>query len=69
MHVHRADLQQVLFKAAVERGVTLRLGCPVIAIDDEHEDDVVVVIRSGERIAADVLVGADGRSTSNSDAV
>lgn len=53
----------------MERGVTLRLGCPVIAIDDEHEDDVVVVIRSGERIAADVLVGADGRSTSNSDAV
>ena len=69
LRVHRADLQQVLYKAAVERGVTLRLGCPVMAIDDEHEDNVAVVIRCGERIAADVIVGADGKSTSNSDAV
>lgn len=53
----------------MERGVTLRLGCPVITIDDEHEDNVAVVIRSGERIAADVIVGADGKSTSNSDTV
>jgi 2-polyprenyl-6-methoxyphenol hydroxylase-like FAD-dependent oxidoreductase len=65
LHVHRADLQQVLYNAAVERGITLRLGCPVVAIEDEDEDEenVAVVIEGGERIEADVIVGADGKST------
>jgi flavin-dependent dehydrogenase len=56
--IHRADLQQVLYQAAVERGITLRLGCPVVAIDDEN---VAVVLKGGERIEADVIVGADGK--------
>lgn len=60
LHVHRADLQQVLYKAAVERGITLRLGCPVVVIEDEDEENVAVVIEGGERIEADVIVGADG---------
>jgi 2-polyprenyl-6-methoxyphenol hydroxylase-like FAD-dependent oxidoreductase len=65
LHIHRADLQQVLYNAAVERGITLRLGCPVAAIDDEDEGNVAVVIKGGERIEADVIVGADGKSTMN----
>lgn len=65
LHVHRADLQQALYKAAVKRGITLRLGCPVVAVDDEDEENVAVVIKGGERIEADVIVGADGKSTTN----
>jgi 2-polyprenyl-6-methoxyphenol hydroxylase-like FAD-dependent oxidoreductase len=57
--VHRADLQQVLFEAAVKRGISLRLGCPVVEVDDEN---LAVVIKGGERIEADVIVGADGKS-------
>jgi salicylate hydroxylase len=58
LHVHRADLQHVLYKAAVERGIALRLGCRVISIDDEN---VAVVIKGGQRIEADIIVGADGK--------
>jgi len=65
LHVHRTDLQQVLCRAAVERGVILRLGCPVIAIEDEDEEHVTVEIKGGERIKADVTVAVDGKSTVN----
>jgi 2-polyprenyl-6-methoxyphenol hydroxylase-like FAD-dependent oxidoreductase len=43
----------------------LRLGCPVVAIE-ENDETVAVVIRGGERIEAEVIVGADGKSTINS---
>lgn len=61
LHVHRADLQHVLHMAAEARGITIRLGCPVVAINQEG-DNVAVVISSAERIEADVIVGADGKS-------
>jgi 2-polyprenyl-6-methoxyphenol hydroxylase-like FAD-dependent oxidoreductase len=56
--VHRADLQQVLYDAAVKRGITVRLGCPVVEVDDE---EVSVLIKGGEKIKADIIVGADGK--------
>lgn len=62
LNVHRADLQQALYKAAVGRGITLRLGCPVADVDDEN---VAIVIKGGERIEADMIVGADGESATN----
>ena len=37
----------------------MRLGCPVVGVDDE---EVAVVIKGGERIEADIVVGADGKS-------
>jgi 2-polyprenyl-6-methoxyphenol hydroxylase-like FAD-dependent oxidoreductase len=55
----------VLYEAAKKRGITLRLGCPVVAIE-ENDETVAVVIRGGERIEAEVIVGADGKSTINS---
>ena len=58
-NVHRADYQQVLYEAAVERGVTIRLGCPVVSVD---EATASVTLKSGEVIRADLIVGADGRS-------
>jgi 2-polyprenyl-6-methoxyphenol hydroxylase-like FAD-dependent oxidoreductase len=61
---HRADLQQVLYQAATKRGITLRLGCPVVTLD-EVDETLAVVIEGGERIEADVIVGADGESTMN----
>ncbi len=62
LHVHRADLQQVLYKAAEERGIVLRLGCPVIAVEEDDAKNVAVVIKGGDRIEADAIVGADGKS-------
>jgi salicylate hydroxylase len=61
---HRADLQQILYEAAMKRGITFRLGCPVVSLD-EDDDTSAVVIKGGERIEADVIVGADGKSEIN----
>lgn len=60
--VHRADLQHVLFEAAMKAGVILRLGCLVVAVDEDGQE-LSVVVKGGERISADVIVGADGTST------
>ncbi|CZR68717.1 uncharacterized protein PAC_18616 [Phialocephala subalpina] len=55
--IHRADYQQVLWETAKEKGVTLHLGCRVVSVEDET---TTVVLRSGERIEADLIIGADG---------
>jgi salicylate hydroxylase len=57
LHVHRADLLDLLV-AAVPEGV-LRLGARVVGVDD-GPDGVRVQLEGGEEVAADVLVGADG---------
>jgi salicylate hydroxylase len=57
--VHRADLQNVLYEAAKKRGIELRLGCPVVGVDVEAP---AVLIKGGERIEGDLIVGADGKS-------
>lgn len=46
-------------RAAVSQGVAFRLGCPVIALD-EGDETSAIVIKGGERIEANVIVGADG---------
>jgi 2-polyprenyl-6-methoxyphenol hydroxylase-like FAD-dependent oxidoreductase len=55
--VHRADYQQVLYEGAKDKGVIIRLGSRVVSVDDEH---TAVVLQSGERVEADLIVGADG---------
>lgn len=55
--VHRAEYQRVLWEAAKKRGVTLRLGSLVVDIDEEHP---AVIIKGGERIEGDLVIGADG---------
>ena len=60
MPFHRADLQQVLYNAAMKQRITLRLGCTIVALDEDDEK-LAVVMKSGERIETDVVVGADGK--------
>jgi 2-polyprenyl-6-methoxyphenol hydroxylase-like FAD-dependent oxidoreductase len=62
--IHRADLQQVLLKAALKRGTIVKLDCRVVAVEDGSES-VVVLTKSGERIEADLVVGADGKLERN----
>ena len=57
-------MQKILYEAAIKRGVAFRLGCPVVALE-EDDDTPAVVIKGGEKIEADVVVGADGKSESN----
>jgi salicylate hydroxylase len=58
--VHRADYQQVLYKAAAKRGVTLRLGCPVVSI---NENKPSVTIKGREVLEADIIIGADSEDS------
>lgn len=57
LHVHRADLLDALV-AALPPGV-VRLGSRVTDVDD-GTDTVRVTLTGGERLDADVLIGADG---------
>jgi len=58
-HMHRADLVSVLEQASrAEPRIHLRLGEAVAACEDDGTPSLVLA--SGERLEADVLVGADG---------
>lgn len=56
-NVHRSDYQKVLYEAAIENGVNIRLGCPVASIDDTTAS---VTLKSGEVVQGDLIIGADG---------
>jgi len=56
---HRADLLALIANGARRAGVTLRLGAPVAGVAAEGER-MRVGIDSGEVLAADVVIGADG---------
>lgn len=59
LHMHRADLLAVLAEACrAEPRITLRLGETIAAV--EGDEGPALVLASGERLEADVLVGADG---------
>lgn len=60
--VHRAHLHTALRKKATEKAgegspATLVLGNKVVAVDPENAQ---VTLESGEKVAGDVLIGADG---------
>ena len=58
LHIHRADLQQILTDAlAAEGGASLRLSSRVAAID---ADVGVVHLEGGEAVSADAVIGCDG---------
>jgi salicylate hydroxylase len=57
--LHRADLIELLRRGASEVGVTLRLRCRIDAVDLSGAVPCVA-LDSGERIAAPLLIGADG---------
>jgi salicylate hydroxylase len=63
LHVHRADLIEILSRAAKFAGVTMRLGARVSAYVRDV-DGLRVGLDTGAIIPCDLLVGADGvRST------
>ncbi|KAH7161940.1 hypothetical protein B0J13DRAFT_632650 [Dactylonectria estremocensis] len=55
--IARPDYHRVLWDAAKDAGVDLRLGCEMVSID---LDDSSVRLVGGEKITGDVIVGADG---------
>jgi 2-polyprenyl-6-methoxyphenol hydroxylase-like FAD-dependent oxidoreductase len=58
LSVMRPDLEHAL-RAALPSTVDLRFGTPVTAVDDSG-DRVRVTLADGDRLDADLLVGADG---------
>lgn len=56
--IHRADYQRILVQEAKDLGATIRLGCNVQAVDFDLGSLALV---SGEVIAGDVIIGADGK--------
>lgn len=61
--IHRADYQDVLLQEARRLGVGIRLGVDVISIDCDTEQPAAI-LRDGQRLYADVVVGADGLHSS-----
>jgi salicylate hydroxylase len=57
MAIPRARYQRLLFEAAIEKGVDVRLESRIKSIDP---DSPAVILLSGERIECDVVIGADG---------
>ena len=55
--IHRADLRRVLFNTAIAAGAEIRLGKSVLGVDFEA---VTVTLGPDEKLAADLIVGADG---------
>jgi L-2-hydroxyglutarate oxidase LhgO len=60
--IHRADYQKVLVEESKRLGVTIRLNAGVV--DVQHGNDTgtetKVILKDGEVVAADVVIGADG---------
>lgn len=57
--MHRADYQRVLANEARRLGAQIRLGADVVNVECNDECPSVS-LATGERIEADVVVGADG---------
>jgi salicylate hydroxylase len=57
--IHRQDFYQVLFDEATRLGAEIRLGAEVTDIDIDGTE----VLVGDERVAGDVIIGADGISS------
>lgn len=55
--IHRADYQRVLVEECERLGVEVRLGT---AAKDVSFESTEVVLRNGDVVAGDVIIGADG---------
>lgn len=60
----RTDLQRVFFEAMAEAGVAVYFGHAVARIEEVGDAGTVVHLRDGTAIAADLVLGADGRMAS-----
>lgn len=61
-HCHRADLIEALFNAAQEAGIQILFN-EKITTYEEMSETVFVKTQSGKNISADLLIGADGISS------
>ncbi|MCF2948566.1 FAD-dependent monooxygenase [Paraglaciecola aquimarina] len=59
LHIHRADLQQVLYQACINNGVNIHLGQGVKAYQ-QVDNKVSIEFENGSTQLADILIGADG---------
>jgi salicylate hydroxylase len=55
--IHHADYQKILYDAAIELGIRVLLESPVETVD---EHGPIVVLKNGQQLSADLVVGADG---------
>ncbi|KAI5955951.1 hypothetical protein KGF57_003436 [Candida theae] len=55
--IHRADYQKLLYQAALDLGIEYKNGCRIKEVD---ESTATVVLETGEKYTADLVVGADG---------
>ena len=60
--IHRADYHEIMLEEAKRLGVEIRLDCNVESLDFDRTE---VVVTGGERLKADVIIGADGSSAPN----
>ncbi|KAG1895960.1 uncharacterized protein F5891DRAFT_1056034 [Suillus fuscotomentosus] len=60
LFLHHAGLRQVLYDAAIAAGAEVRAGTTVASVNG---DGPRVTLSTGETLLADVIVGADGRSS------
>ncbi len=59
VYIHRADLHEILVKAAEHAGVKIHLGMKVAAIDTQP-DQPTITFEDGSSVSADLVIGADG---------
>jgi len=57
LSMHRPIYQKLLYEAAVREGVVVRFGAIVESVDQTGPS---ITLSTGEKISADVIVGADG---------
>jgi hypothetical protein len=58
--IHRADYHRILLEEAIRLGAKMRMHAEVV--DIEFTDRPTALLHTGERIQADVIVGADGKA-------
>lgn len=58
--IHRADYQRLLYDGAREAGAKILFSRPVKSVDPDVPN---ITFKDGSRLAADLIVGADGLIT------
>ena len=58
--IHRADLQRILKERAEGLGTEIILNTMIESIDVRENEKSSVILRGGERVEADLIIGADG---------
>ncbi|OCB89715.1 monooxygenase [Sanghuangporus baumii] len=64
---YRGELHEALYYYAKAIGVDIRLGQDVTEYWEDKENSVAGVVTNGKRLSADVVIGADGKSSIKSD--